>query len=120
MRKTVLLAASVVLAVVLASGLAPVPPENEEASAQTSPKPNIVFVLTDDNDARTYEDFMPRTNKLIGDAGVTFENATTPPTATASAAPAGPRSSVASTPTTPASTRTSRPTGASRRSTSSG
>jgi N-acetylglucosamine-6-sulfatase len=76
MRKTVLLSASVVLAVVLASGLAPAPLEKPEASAQTSPRPNIVFVLTDDNDARTYEDFMPRTNRLIGDAGVTFENAT--------------------------------------------
>jgi N-acetylglucosamine-6-sulfatase len=49
-----------------------------EASAQVDPagRPNIVFVLTDDNDARTYEDFMPRTKRLIGDAGVTFENAT--------------------------------------------
>ena len=54
MRKTVLLSATALLAVVLASGLAPVPSEKPEASAQTSPKPNIVFVLTDDNDARTY------------------------------------------------------------------
>ena len=49
-----------------------------EAAAQADPEgqPNIVFVLTDDNDARTYEGFMPRTNRLIGGAGVTFENAT--------------------------------------------
>lgn len=47
------------------------------AQAQgASGRPNIVFILTDDNDTRTYERFMPRTERLIGDAGVTFENAT--------------------------------------------
>jgi arylsulfatase A-like enzyme len=64
------------LAVLLACWLALVPRENTRASAQTSQKPNIVFVLTDDNDTQTYENFMPRTKQLIGDAGVTFENAT--------------------------------------------
>jgi N-acetylglucosamine-6-sulfatase len=64
------------LAVLLACGLALVPFEKPGVSAQTSQKPNIVFVLTDDNGTQTYESFMPRTKSLIGDAGLTFVNAT--------------------------------------------
>src|SRR5215210_7863927 len=76
MRRLVVLLGTSTLAVLLAWGLALVPFEKPEVSAQTSQRPNIVFILTDDNDASTYENFMPRTKSLIGDAGMTFENAT--------------------------------------------
>lgn len=74
--KTVLLLAAISLAGLLACGLTLVSFEKPEVSAQTDQEPNIVFILMDDNDAATYQNFMPRTKRLIGNAGMTFENAT--------------------------------------------
>src|SRR5215218_3692146 len=69
MRKTVLVLASVALAVVLLSGAnsgAPV-------VAQTNPaKPNFVFILADD---MRYDDlkYMPKTRDLLGARGMRFK-----------------------------------------------
>ena len=42
-------------------------------SLWAAPRPNLVIVLTDDQDLGSL-DFMPRTRALIGDQGITFEN----------------------------------------------
>jgi N-acetylglucosamine-6-sulfatase len=68
--------ASRVLAIVLtgmAVGTLTLPAE-DQAKAPTSPKPNILFVLTDDQDLATLAD-MPQTLKVIGRQGATFDNA---------------------------------------------
>jgi N-acetylglucosamine-6-sulfatase len=72
MRKTVLVFASVALAIVLSLGAysCGVP-----AAAQTSPpKPNFVFILADD---MRYDDlkYMPKTRSALEDRGMTFANA---------------------------------------------
>jgi N-acetylglucosamine-6-sulfatase len=77
MRKTVLLAASVTAALLLACAGVLVVSEEPEASAQTTLKPNIVFVLTDDQDARSIEQ-MPMVQKELVAKGTTFENGILP------------------------------------------
>ena len=47
--------------------------EGPEASAQVSPKPNIIFVLTDDQDARSIQ-HMPAVQRELVGKGTTFEN----------------------------------------------
>lgn len=45
------------------------------SSLSAAPKPNIVFILTDDQDLTLGSlDFMPRTRALIADQGITFSN----------------------------------------------
>ena len=39
-------------------------------------RPNIVFIMTDDNNLQTYERAMPKTQVLVAGKGITFENAT--------------------------------------------
>jgi N-acetylglucosamine-6-sulfatase len=70
MRKTVLLLASMVLAVLLTYGTVP-----EPDSAQAQARPNFVFILTDD---MTKADLrhMPRGQNLLIDRGTTFANHT--------------------------------------------
>jgi N-acetylglucosamine-6-sulfatase len=72
MRKTVLLFASTVLAVLLACGVTLVAPE---VLAQTQQKPNIIYILTDDLDTYTLNQ-METTRSLLADQGATFKNAT--------------------------------------------
>jgi N-acetylglucosamine-6-sulfatase len=43
---------------------------------QSAPRPNILFILTDDLNTRTYERAMPRTQALIERKGIRFDNAT--------------------------------------------
>lgn len=74
MRKTVLLLASTVLGVLLTYGMAP-----EPNSAKAQARPNIVFILTDDQDPGS----LGRMNKVqsrLVDQGTRFSNAfvTTP------------------------------------------
>jgi N-acetylglucosamine-6-sulfatase len=74
MRRTVLLLTSVALAVVLLLGA-----YREEgvptAAAQTAPaQPNIVFILTDDMRKDDLK-YMPKTRSLLGQQGMTFEQA---------------------------------------------
>lgn len=74
MRKTVLLLASVSLEVLLTYGMAP-----EPNSARAQGRPNIVFILTDDQDPES----LARMNKVqsrLVDQGTRFPNAfvTTP------------------------------------------
>lgn len=77
MRRTALLVASMALAVLVACGLMLVSLEETEVSAQTTRKPNIIFILADD---MRYDDFsyMPRTRDLIGSQGMTFSKAYVP------------------------------------------
>jgi N-acetylglucosamine-6-sulfatase len=75
MRQTVLLFVSPTLAVLLACGVVLVSVKQPELSAQTQPKPNIVYILTDDLDTYTL-DQMETTRSLIAEKGVTFKNAT--------------------------------------------
>ncbi|MDP8973764.1 MAG: sulfatase [Actinomycetota bacterium] len=77
MRKTVLLAASMAAALLLACAGVLVVLEEPGASAQTSPKPNIVFVLTDDQDARSLQ-HMPTVQRELVRKGTTFENGILP------------------------------------------
>lgn len=70
----IILLASVTLAVLLASGVAP---KSDSIRAQDlSGKPNILFIQTDDLDRRTYELAMKNTQALIEDMGIRFDNAT--------------------------------------------
>jgi arylsulfatase A-like enzyme len=74
MRRTVLVLASVALAVLCFWSITDSPPP----AAQTTPtKPNIVFILTDDmrKDDLAY---MPNTRNLIASQGMTFNNAYVP------------------------------------------
>lgn len=41
--------------------------------AQATPKPNIIFILTDDEDVGIHA-FMPKTKALLHDQGTTFSN----------------------------------------------
>jgi N-acetylglucosamine-6-sulfatase len=69
-KGTILLLASVVLAMLLVSSAPPNP-----APAQASQKPNIVFVFTDDQDVETFRrDVMPKSFNYLADQGVRFEN----------------------------------------------
>ncbi len=43
------------------------------AAQEPSPKPNIVLILTDDEDVAIHE-FMPKTRALLADQGTTFNN----------------------------------------------
>jgi arylsulfatase A-like enzyme len=45
-------------------------------TTEASGPPNILFILTDDLDEYTYEKAMPKTQTLIEDQGVRFDNAT--------------------------------------------
>jgi N-acetylglucosamine-6-sulfatase len=75
MRRTVVLLASMALAVVL---LFSVTPYSEPAAAQASPgKPNFVYILADDMRKDDLE-YMPKTRRLLGSQGRTFENAYVP------------------------------------------
>ena len=74
MRRTVLVLASVALAVLFFWSI----PESPPPAAQTTPnQPNIVFILTDDmrKDDLAY---MPNTRNLIASQGMTFDNAYVP------------------------------------------
>jgi N-acetylglucosamine-6-sulfatase len=73
MAKTVLPIAAMVTALLLACAGMLVALVESEASAQTPPKPNIVFVLTDDQDAESLEQMPTVQRELIG-KGTTFEN----------------------------------------------
>jgi len=48
--------------------------ENQRADAQTATRPNFVFVMTDDLDELSMEQFHG-IQKIMGDRGTTFENA---------------------------------------------
>ena len=69
-------AAAAVLAIVIAGGCGgedPNPPIDPQP--RFGAQPNIVFVLTDDQDYASYDRrTMPRTWELLGDRGVTFTN----------------------------------------------
>jgi N-acetylglucosamine-6-sulfatase len=71
-RRTVILLASLALAVLLLSGASgSVPP----TAAQANPaKPNFVFILADDMRKDDLE-YMPKTRSLLGKQGMSFENA---------------------------------------------
>jgi arylsulfatase A-like enzyme len=73
MVKTVLLVASMATAMLLAYAGVLVVLGEHEASAQTTPKPNIVFVLTDDLDAGSIR-YMPTVQRELVQKGTTFEN----------------------------------------------
>ena len=75
MRKTVLLLALVVLAVLFASGAALLSLEVGEVSAQAGPKPNIIFVLTDDQFPGSENEMTALKSNVI-DQGVKFTNMT--------------------------------------------
>src|SRR5215208_321536 len=70
MRRTVLVMASAALALLFISAITGSPP----TAAQTTPKPNFVFILTDDmrKDDLTY---MPKTRTLLQTQGMQFQNA---------------------------------------------
>jgi N-acetylglucosamine-6-sulfatase len=71
MRRTVVLLASMALAVVLCSAVS----GGEQASAQASPpKPNFVFILADDMRKDDLK-YMPKTRSLLGEKGMRFNNA---------------------------------------------
>jgi N-acetylglucosamine-6-sulfatase len=74
MRRTSLLLLSVVVSVVLLSGVWDTPSrEAQEAQAITA-KPNFVFILADDM-RKDDLPYMPKTLSLLGDQGMTFSNA---------------------------------------------
>jgi N-acetylglucosamine-6-sulfatase len=76
MRRTVLLSASLGLALLLSCGavLAGLGPTG--ASAQTQERPNILLVVTDDLDARAGSiSHMQGLRSLVANRGVTFSNA---------------------------------------------
>src|SRR4028118_954420 len=73
MRKTVLLAASMATALLLACPGVLVVSQEPEAPAPASPQPTIVFVLTDDQDARSMQ-HMPAVQRELVGKGTTFEN----------------------------------------------
>ncbi len=58
-----------VLAASLALGLFSPP----ALAAEPGVRPNIVFILSDDEDVASHR-FMPKTQALLGDRGATFEN----------------------------------------------
>jgi N-acetylglucosamine-6-sulfatase len=71
-RKTVLLLASMVLAVLLSSAVTGSAPQ---AAAQvSSTKPNFVFILADDMSANDLN-YMPKTRALLGNQGMRFDQA---------------------------------------------
>ena len=49
--------------------------ENQRVEAQTTSRPNIVFVMTDDLDERSMEDLDSLRQLMGGSNGTTFENA---------------------------------------------
>jgi arylsulfatase A-like enzyme len=51
-----------------------IPSKPDTATPDASEPPNIVFILTDDMTVRDLR-YMPKTNKLLGAEGTTFENA---------------------------------------------
>jgi N-acetylglucosamine-6-sulfatase len=75
LRRTILLLASVALAVLLASGALLMAVEARKVSAQAQPKPNIIFVLTDDQFPGT-DNEMPALKSNVIDQGVMFANMT--------------------------------------------
>ena len=76
MRRTVLLLTSMAPAVLFASGVvAFLPAAAEPQAAQAATKPNIIFVLTDDQFPGT-ENEMPRLKNNITSKGVKFTNMT--------------------------------------------
>lgn len=48
-------------------------PSVQAAAASASSKPNIVFIISDDEDVRSHA-FMPKTKALVEDQGIVFEN----------------------------------------------
>jgi N-acetylglucosamine-6-sulfatase len=62
------------LAALLAVGIAAPPAQVEESAAQAREQPNIVFILTDDQDSGSIS-AMPRLQSLLVERGITFENA---------------------------------------------
>jgi N-acetylglucosamine-6-sulfatase len=48
--------------------------DDQRADAQTTSRPNIVFVMTDDLDERSMQD-LPGIREVMGSNGTTFENA---------------------------------------------
>ena len=75
MRRTVLLLASMALALLMACGVAIIPLVDSEVRAQTTQqKPNIVYILTDDMRKSDLK-YMPKTRSLLRDKGMTFTNA---------------------------------------------
>lgn len=73
--RRLLLAAALILAFALALALACSPDPGRRAVAESAEKPNIVLILTDDQDRATLE-HMPNVQRLLADGGTTFENAT--------------------------------------------
>jgi N-acetylglucosamine-6-sulfatase len=61
----------VVIALLLAVGLLPAQPEASLAQAQA--RPNILFILTDDQDAGSIQ-YMPRVRAQLAEKGTTFKN----------------------------------------------
>jgi N-acetylglucosamine-6-sulfatase len=72
MRRTVLLLASAALAVGLLAGA--YTSSGPTAAAQSTDKPNFVFILADDLRKDDLK-YMPKTRNLLGDEGMTFQNA---------------------------------------------
>ena len=76
MRRTVLLSASLGLALLLSCGAVLVGFGPTGASAQTQERPNILLVVTDDLDDRSSSiSHMENLRSLVADRGVTFSNA---------------------------------------------
>lgn len=75
MRRTVLLAASMTLAVLCAYAAGFAPFEGVKASAQTQERPNIIFVMTDDQDANSLK-HMPYVWGDFKASATMFPNAT--------------------------------------------
>lgn len=67
MRWIVLLFTGLLLAGLIGWGSVP------KVQAQAAPKPNIIFILTDDEDVGIHA-FMPKTKALLHDQGTTFSN----------------------------------------------
>jgi N-acetylglucosamine-6-sulfatase len=75
MRRTTLLAAAITFGALLAGGAALLSLEPGEVSAQATDRPNVVFVLTDDQMPGT-ENRMPALQSNLVDEGVKFTNMT--------------------------------------------
>src|SRR4051812_21719619 len=72
MRRTT--AAALLMCLVCAAvGLAPAGGAAKKPKKKAQRRPNIVLIMADD-EALEQQRFMPKTNQLIGGAGVTFDN----------------------------------------------
>jgi hypothetical protein len=60
-------------AVLVLAGMSSVPRAADASPASTAPRPNIVLILTDDEDVASHA-YMPKTRALLEEQGTIFEN----------------------------------------------